>query len=278
VGEGEGSTLGVGEGCAVAMGVSVGFAWPDWPPHAAPASIGAAMRMATQRWEIEIRPERGGRITSLRLDGEELLDQGIGVDQPTANGFVEAGAFGWDEMVPTVEATGTLPDHGEAWRAPWEVDRDGAMRARGRVLPWELERRIALGAVVRVDYAYRNLGTSSHMAYWCAHPLFRYEPDMEIDLPIPRPVEGRSAKVFLPRASRDQVQLRWRSGAAVQMSWDVNVTPYVGVWVCNGDLGGHRQLAIEPATGGNDRPNDSAPAPLLAPGESLRWWLQIAPI
>src|SRR5438105_6531540 len=122
VGVGEGSTTGEGEVWIAARGVCLGWTWPDWPPHAA-VSIGAAMRMAAQRWELEVRPERGGRITSLRLDGEELLDQGIGVDPPTADTFVEGGAWGWDEMVPNVEATAELPDHGEAWRLPWHVVR-----------------------------------------------------------------------------------------------------------------------------------------------------------
>jgi len=53
-------------------------------------------------WELTVSPQRGGRITSLHLDGHELLDQGIGVDDPSREGFVEAGAFGWDEMVATV--------------------------------------------------------------------------------------------------------------------------------------------------------------------------------
>src|SRR6266511_1734335 len=88
------------------------------------------MRMAAGRWELEIRPGRGGRITSLGLDGEELLDQGIGVDQPTANGFVEGGAFGWDEMVPTVDATATLPDHGEAGPPPGQAPRLAVVRQR----------------------------------------------------------------------------------------------------------------------------------------------------
>ena len=54
------------------------------------------MRLRGAPWEAEIRPERGGRITSLRLSGEELLDQGIGVDNPSAEDFVGAGAWGWD--------------------------------------------------------------------------------------------------------------------------------------------------------------------------------------
>src|SRR5256886_17653471 len=152
------------------------------------------MRLASRRWEIEVRAERGGRITSVRLDGEELLDQGIGVDQPTANGFVEGGAWGWDEMVPNLEATDALPDHGEAWRVRWcvlEVDATSAvMDAFGRLVPWHLTRTIALGDVGRVSYVYRNVGDRPHLAYWGAHPLFKYEGGM--DLAIPDLAEGTS--------------------------------------------------------------------------------------
>jgi hypothetical protein len=217
---------------------------------------------------MEIRPERGGRITSLRLDGEELLDQGIGVDQPSAKGFVEGGAFGWDEMVPNLEPTDTLPDHGEAWRLPWQVLRQApvevSMRCRGRLVPWELTRSIYLrdGSVI-VVYTYRNVGKTAHNAYWCAHPLFRYEPEMEVSVEIPRPEEGRSAKVFLPRGSLDRVRL-----GRVELGWNALVTPDVAIWVCNGDLGGYRQIAVEPAT-------DS---PVLSPGKSLRWVFGIAPL
>jgi len=99
---------------------------------------------------------------------------------------------------------------------------------------------------------------------------------MEIDAPVRHPAEGASAKFFLPKASVDRVRMRWTSGANVEMSWDAGLTPYVAIWVCNGDLGGYRQLAIEPATGGGDRPDASVPPPLLAPGETFEWWLHIA--
>jgi hypothetical protein len=255
---GEGSWLGDGDATAP-TGVGVGWATlPVWPPQPAPPSI-AAMRMAGGRWEVEIRPERGGRITSLRLDGEELLDQGIGVDQPTAEGFVEGGAFGWDEMVPNLEPTDTLPDHGEAWRLPWEVLEDGAMRCRGRLVPWELSRRMQLGDDVEVFYTYRNVGSSPHAAYWCAHPLFKYEPGMGVgDVP-----EGKSTKSFLPHGAVDRMRL-----GRVEVSWDPALTPDVAIWICNGDLGGYRQVAVEPATA----------SPVLGPGESLSWWLRISAV
>jgi len=86
---------------------------------------------------------------------------------------------------------------------------------------------------------------------------------------------GASAKKFLPKGSIDRARLGWKSGAAIELAWDAGLTPYVGVWVCNGDLGGYRQIAIEPATGGSDRPDLAAPPPLLAPGETFEWWLEI---
>jgi galactose mutarotase-like enzyme len=245
-------------------------------------------------WILALKPERGGRITSLRLDGDELLDQGIGIDDASALGFVAAGAWGWDEMVPTVDAAkypgsgpwaGTqLPDHGEAWRLQWSVLEESSdstsMECSGVVLPWKLRRRIDLTErAVRMRYTFGNEGRHPMYAYWCAHPLFRYEVGMGIGVEggdaTARLAEGTSAKRFLRRGSVDRVRLSWKSGPAVEMAWDSDVTPYVGVWACNGDLGGYRQIAIEPATGGGDRPHLAVPPPLLAPGEELTWWLEI---
>ena len=200
------------------------------------------------------------------------MDQGIGVDQPTANGFVEGGAWGWDEMVPNLEATDKLPDHGEAWRLPWTVvaqSRDSlGLSCEGKLVPWRLGRRVLLDESLFAFYQYKNVGTEPHRAYWCAHPLFRYEPEMNVSIDVPRPDEGQSAKIFLPSGSIEQVQLRWRSGKGIVMSWDSFLTPEVAVWVCNGDLGGYRQIAVEPATA----------SPVLEPGESLAWWLRITPL
>ncbi|HEV2216924.1 MAG TPA: hypothetical protein VGV88_05030 [Candidatus Dormibacteraeota bacterium] len=248
------------------------------------ASIVSAMRLVSDLWRMEILPERGGRIASLRFREAELLDQGIGVDQPTAEGFVEGGAWGWDEMVPTVEATRSLPDHGEAWRVPWTVvSTDMAscvMTCEGRALPWRLERRIDLGQVVRVSYVLSNAGAEAIPGFWCAHPLLRYEADMEIDVGarLMRLAEGKSGKFFLPRGEVDRARLRWHRGPAIEIAWDREATPYCGVWICNGDLGGYKQVAIEPATGGGDRPDSDEPPPTLQSGQSLAWWLEIRAI
>ena len=167
-------------------------------------------------------------------------------------------------MVPTVEATGSLPDHGEAWRVPWEVVATGesecVMRAEGHAVPWRLERRIELGDVVRASYSLSNGGATEIPGYWCAHPLFRYEAGMEIDIGsrLMGFAEGKSGKFFMPRGEIDHAGLRWRGGQAIEIAWDREATPYCGIWICNGDLGGYRQVAIEPATGGGDRPDARA--------------------
>src|SRR2546421_13036320 len=146
VGVGEGSGLAASGGVWTAA-TGVGLGWTTLPvagpqaPIDRAATIAAPMRLRSRRWDLEVRPERGGRITSLRLDGEELLDQGIGVDQPTAKGFVEGGAWGWDEMVPNLEPTGELPDHGEAWRVPLGVVDEHPRRGGGGLPPRVLQRR-----------------------------------------------------------------------------------------------------------------------------------------
>jgi len=236
-------------------------------------TIKGDLRLRSGPWDLAVRPERGGRIVSLRLGEVELLDQGIGVDEPGADGFVEGGAWGWDEMVPNLEPTSTLPDHGEAWRLRWQVVAHSAdsveLSCDGRLVPWRLERRIVLGQNVDLLYRYTNVGREPHRAYWCAHPLFRYEPGMEIGIRVPVELaEGSSTKVFLPRGAVDHVALGWRSGKRISISWDVLLTPDVALWMCNGDLGGYRQIAVEPAT----------ESPMLPPGASLSWWLRISPL
>jgi galactose mutarotase-like enzyme len=244
-------------------------------------------------WELEARPDRGGRITSLRLAGEELLDLGIGVDDPSTTDFVAAGAAGWDEMVLNVDAAkypgpgpweGTdLPDHGEAWRLPWTVTAlEGNIAetsCSGALLPWRLERRLELGErAMRATYRFTNEGRQAIYAYWCAHPLFQYEAGMLVEAgpePFAPPASGASSKVFLAPGSVDRVRLKWRSGTAIEMAWDASATPYFAIWACDGDLGGYHHIAPEPATGGNDCPDPAAPPPLLGPGEELRWWLEI---
>ena len=249
------------------------------------------MRVTAGAFELEWRPERGGRITSMRLGGVELLEQGIGADDPRAPDFVAGGAQGWDELVPTVAAAEypeppwlglALPDHGEAWRIGWRVAGPTALEADGRLLPWRLRRTLrVLPSGLRFEYEFWNRGHAPLLAYWCAHPLFRFEPGMEVGVPggeeLAALPAGATRKLHLRPGSLAEARLGWpASGVAVRLAWDPARLPYVAVWVCNGGLGGYRQLAVEPATGGDDHPNLETPPPRLAPHDSLRWWLELS--
>src|SRR5258708_17687602 len=92
---------------------------------------------------------------------------------------------------------------------------------------------------------------------------------------VARPEGGKSRKVFLRRGSVDHARLQWRSGAAIEIAWGKQVTPYVGGWVCNGDLGGYHHIAVEPATRGGDPPPPAGPPPLLSPGQAPAWWVEV---
>ena len=72
--------------------------------------------------------------------------------------------------------------------------------------------------------------------------------------------------MHLPRGSIDRVPLGWKTGTRIEVRWDASLTPDVAIWMCNGDLGGYRQVAVEPATA----------SPVLEPGSSFAWWLRIS--
>ena len=230
---------------------------------------------------MDIRPERGGRITSLRLRGEELLDQGIGVDQPTAEGFVNGGAWGWDEMVPTVEATGSLSDHGEAWRVPWAVISQDSiscvMSCEGRALPWRLERSIQLaaakqlkeqfdpdGVYIRIDGAALEPGravgaiaTSELEASWD----LRFEDPNEPfhHLPYDRLYEARlpRTKFLSPYPSARFEGSVTVGGERIELSrWPGMIGHNWGaehaerwVWIQGADLGGQEGTCLDLAAG-----------------------------
>ena len=106
---------------------------------------------------------------------------------------------GWDEMFPTIigcpypgpgEYHGVaLPDHGEAWTLPWDVQQGAAnelvMRYSGRALPYEFQRSISLGQDGTLTFAYqvRNLGPDPIDYLWAAHPQFKCQPGTRIQLP-----------------------------------------------------------------------------------------------
>ncbi|MBK8050180.1 MAG: hypothetical protein IPK16_25600 [Anaerolineales bacterium] len=107
-------------------------------------------------------------------------------------------SYGWDEMMPTIiacpypgpgNATGAaLPDHGEIWTAPWQVDATRntiTVRAKGRAVPYSFQRSATLETpdVLVLQYTVENTGDAPLVYLWAAHPLFACEPGSEVLLP-----------------------------------------------------------------------------------------------
>jgi len=147
-------------------------------------------------------PQFGGKISSIRLNGLELLQEPLAPIAPRTRimGFDAGDASGWDECLPSVAACGVpfnggsaqVPDHGDLWRVPWqETDGNGSsLKLQGACfsLPLELERELTLtqtakGYRLNAKYRLTNTGSAPAPWSWAAHPLFAAEPGDRILLP-----------------------------------------------------------------------------------------------
>ena len=135
---------------------------------------------------VTILPRFGGKIASIRIGDQELLQQPLLPIAPRTRSmsFDEGDASGWDECLPSVAACrvrteggmAEIPDHGDLWREEWQEQetrgqgtegrrKDGIGNREQRVtsnnqrdssatlvgkcfsLPLELERRIAISEI-----------------------------------------------------------------------------------------------------------------------------------
>lgn len=153
--------------------------------------------LKTDTLAVELLPELGGKIASLRRNGIELMQQPL---RPYAlrnleMSFEESDASGFDECLPSVAACDVktpagiahIPDHGEFWRLPCTVEQSGTTTAHliatGFVLPLRFERTFAVdGDSLRIDYRVENVGDFELGYAWSAHPLFAIDAGDRIAL------------------------------------------------------------------------------------------------
>jgi hypothetical protein len=210
-------------------------------------------------------------------------------------------------MTPAGERA--LPDHGDLVRLPCRVVFAGPdeleTETTGRSLPFVFRRRIRVsGRRVQVAYLLRNEGRYAFPWMWCSHPLIPFDPTVTVDSDavfrvvfasgtaapllgtsvawndLPSRSERWAAKLFSPRGVVSRVVVRRTSGPSLECAWNPVAIPFLGLWVNNGGWSGsgsppYHNLGIEPATLPTDNLAAAADAPLLAPGESRRWSLDV---
>lgn len=160
--------------------------------------------LANEHLQVQLLPELGGKMVELRNQGtgrQFLLQPGShGRDYTRpryGSDFSRYDASGFDECFPTVapvdggsDGAGgvpSLPDHGELWSRPWDVElgEDSAtLRIDGVRSPYSFEKRVTLcDNRIQLDYMVQNRGADSLPFLWSAHPLLRPEPAARLLLP-----------------------------------------------------------------------------------------------
>jgi hypothetical protein len=108
--------------------------------------------------------------------------------------FDQSSLVGADECLPTIGACEwrgrSIPSHGEAWSAVWELDR--LALTNGRIVtrlqlpisPFWVERTITVGGnQARFEYALRNVDFAAQEFMWAFHPLMKIEAGDRLELP-----------------------------------------------------------------------------------------------
>lgn len=187
------------------------------------------------------------------------------------------------------------------------------------ITPLRFRRAISATAEgFRFDYALTNLGAEPEVYVWCVHPLFTIEADDRLELPAevsslrvnggigtrpiahgetwnyPEPEFGfRLDRLETPGMPRGCVKgfagplregraaiANARTGARLELRWDVAAAPLLGVWLNRGHAGIHH-VALEPTNGAPDSlaqaVNDWNQFGRLAPGATTRWWIEWRP-
>ena len=151
---------------------------------------------------VTILPRLGGKIASIRVGNQELLQSPLAPYGPRTRtmSFDASDASGWDECMPSVAACtvetpagpASIPDHGDLWRVEWQSIREGATSVTHRgdcfSLSLQLERTVSLresihGWSLLLEYDVKNVGGFSVPWSWAAHPLFAAEEGDRVVLP-----------------------------------------------------------------------------------------------
>lgn len=236
--------------------------------------------------ELALVPELGAKIISLKnlRTGREWLwhpkdNLKLFKNQP-GDDFSAGPLVGMDECLPTIYPCSwrgrTLPDHGEVWNQPWQVDQaawqNGRLTTsiRLKTSPFVFQRTIELHEnEVRFSYRLSNLSTTEEQFVWALHPLLQLAAGDELDLPdsTRELLNGETwvddvtsaiptmncAKTFASPVSEGWAAIKnEKQGDRLEFIWDPAENNALGLWLTRGGWHGHHHFALEPTNANND--------------------------
>jgi len=242
--------------------------------------------LANQAVEVRVVPELGAKIVSVKNlhSGREWMWHPAGGLKLFRNRpedeFAASPLVGLDECLPTVGPCvwqgRSLPDHGELWNVPWQVDQSASEQGMLRTsvclksCPFDVERTVKLHEnEVRLSYRLHNRGDQTEHYLWAMHPLLKLIPGDQLDLPASTrsllngaqwvddlsvaQLPGNCAKVFASPVTEGRVAIsNPRTGDRLELSWSPAQNNTLGVWLTRGGWHGHEHLALEPTNGDAD--------------------------
>jgi hypothetical protein len=246
----------------------------------------ALYTLANDAVELVVVPELGAKIISLKnlRTGREWLWHPAGglklFMNQTGDDFFNSPLVGIDECLPTIAPCSwlgrELPDHGEVWSAPWQVDAgafaSGTLKTsiRLKVSPFKFIRTIELrGNEVYLKYELHNRSSRVEYFIWAIHPLLRLEAGDQLELPdsthallhgvawidavdsvIP---ETNCVKTFARPICQGWSAIRNEvKGDRLEFEWDPVENNTLGLWLTRGGWHGHHHFAIEPTNADDD--------------------------
>jgi galactose mutarotase-like enzyme len=246
----------------------------------------AVYLLANDRVELAVVPELGARLISLKnlRTGREWLwhpgDRLQLFKNNASDDFSISPLVGMDECLPTIIPCAwrgrQLPDHGEVWSQPWQVEQKNhaagklTTSIRLKTSPFFFQRSIELsGNEVKFDYQLSNLAPTEEPFIWAAHPLLRLVAGDELQLPdstrkllqghawindvavaIP---EKQCAKLLATPLTEGRAAIHNAAqGDRLEFSWPVAENNTLGLWLTRGGWHGHHHFALEPTNAGAD--------------------------
>ena len=246
----------------------------------------AVYTLRNEALELAVAPELGAKIISLknrRTNREWLWHPGEALrlfkNQPLDD-FSASPLAGVDECLPTIAPCAwrdrQLPDHGEVWSQPWQVDdhawRRGVLTTRIRLStsPFAFERNLELrGNEVRLAYKLTNLGATEENFIWAMHPLLQLAAGDNLELPdstrqilagetwinnVVSAIPDRNcAKVFACPVGEGRAAIKNEAqGDRLEFVWDAAENNGLGLWLTRGGWHGHHHFALEPTNAADD--------------------------